>query len=237
MTHPKHKRSPRTAERGSNEPPQRRLEVVLKADTNGTLEACSAAVAKIRVEGVTIGLIERAVGDVSKTDLSMALTGDHLVLGFDVGALPRVEEFAREHGVEVRLYRVIYHLTRDLEEVARGLVPPREEERLLGQARVIALFKGSRKGIILGCDVLEGRIAQGKHFRVITAAGPVHTGLVESLRIERDPVTEARPGQQVGLKIQDFNKAQIGDLVECFDKAGPARRPWSPRPGVHRVSA
>jgi translation initiation factor IF-2 len=225
-------------EPGAREAPGlRHLEIVVKCDTRGTLDAVLAALSKIAVDEIEIDVIERGVGDVSKADLSMALTGSHLVLGFDVGAMPKVDDFAREHGVEIRLYNVIYHLIRDVEEICRSLVVREEEERILAQARVIALFKSTRKGIILGCEVLQGRIALRMSFRVIAAAGPIHTGVVESLKIEQNFVNEARLHQQFGLKIHDFKNAQIGDLVECFETVRPTQKPWSPRPGVHRVNA
>lgn len=244
MTHPKSHRhsgppvhSPRSEPVASGEGPSRKLEIVVKADTQGTLEALVAAVVKVAVPGVSIALIERAVGDVSQSDLAMAATGSRLVVGFDVDVSARGEEFAKNNGIEVRLYDVVDRAVRDLEDIARSLVPVPAQERILGQARVIALFKSTRKGIILGCEVLQGRIALGLPFRVISAPGPIYTGIVESLHIERDAVTQARPGQQVGLKILDFNRARIGDLVECFEALPTKERPWTPRGGVLRAKA
>lgn len=223
--------------KGGGEGEPRRLEVVVKADTRGTLEAVVVALSKLAVPGVEVRLIERAVGHVSQSDLTMALTGDRLVVGFDVDVAGRGEEFARQHGVEVRLYDVVDRLVRDLEETARSLVPPSAAERVLGQARVVALFKSTRKGVILGCEVLQGKVAIGMTFRVISAPGPIYTGVVDSLHVERDAVTQARPGQKVGLKIHDFNRVRVGDLVECFEAVPTKAHPWSPRAGVIRVKA
>ena len=216
------------------EDPIRPLEVVIKADSRGTLEAVCDALSRLPPGGVEVVPIGLSVGDVSKSDVTMARTGSRLVVGFDVGSMPRIDELAKEQGVEVRLYDVIYRLTEDVQKIARSLVPAQPQERVLGQARVIALFKSSRKGSILGCQVLQGRIALGMQFRLIAPAGPVYRGVVESLRIGRDSVGESRPGQQVGLKIGDFQRAQIGFLVECFETTRPPVQPWSPRPGIHR---
>lgn len=211
------------------------LEVVVKADTVGTLEAARRAIAEVQVEGVHLEVLHPGVGEVAKSDLLMALTGSRLVLGFGVDVMPRVEDFAKEQGVEVRLYDVIYELTHDLEEIARGLVPPAESEKILGQARVIARFKGSRKGVILGCEVQKGRLAVGRPFRVITAMGPVYAGTIESLHIEDHAVRQAQVGQQVGLKISDFRDAGVGDLVESYEPVSGQRPPrWGPTGGVTR---
>lgn len=212
------------------------LELVVKADTLGTLAALAAAIASIEVQGVRIRIIRQEAGPVSKSDLDLAVTGSRLVLGFGVGVNPRVDQLSRELGVEVRLYDVIYDITRDVEAVAQQMVPRAVEERITGHARVVQLFKSTRKGIILGCQVLQGALAVGKPFRVVAAVGPIYEGIIESLRIEERDVKEAPAGQNVGLKITDFKQAKVGDLVECFE-APSARRTaadWSPSGGVHR---
>jgi len=153
-----------------------------------------------------------------------------------VGLNPLVEEEARGSGVEVRLYRVIYRLGRDLEQLAQSLLPSEPSEDVLGRARVIALFKSSRKDIILGCEVEHGRIALGDRYRVVDVAGPVHEGRVDSLHVGPEAVREAHVGQQVGLKVQGFQKVQIGDLVETFrTDRGRSGSPWKPRGGVQQV--
>lgn len=223
---------------GHEEPRLPRLEVVVKADTGGTLEAVTHAVNGAGgAAAAEISVIGRSVGDVTKSDLAMAATGSRLVLGFDVGLPARAEAFAKEQGVEVRLYEVVDHLARDVAQIARSLVVPPAAEKLLCTARVVALFKSTRRGIILGCEVLEGKMAVGMRFRVIDVAGPIYEGVVGSLHIERDEVRHAVPGQKVGLKIADFKQARVGDLVECYEPARSAARPWSPRPGAVRVTS
>jgi translation initiation factor IF-2 len=99
------------------------------------------------------------------------------------------------------------------------------------------LFKSSRKGIILGCKVLEGNLALGKNFRVITAMGPVYSGKIGSLHVEKDAVREAKVGQKVGLKISEFNQASIGDLVECYEKLqAEGHVPWQAKGGIFVIS-
>jgi len=216
--------------------PAKKLEIVLKCDSFGSEEALIAAIERIHVPEVKIGVIHSGIGTVSKSDLVMALTGSRLVIGFDVGVMPKLDLWAKEHEVEVRLYDVIYRLTEDLAVIARSLVVPEVEERIAGKARVIALFKSSPGGIILGCRVEEGSLVLGKNFRIISAAGVVYTGRIESLHIEKKAVNEARSSQEAGIKVKDFKEVRLGDLVECFERA-VQRKPsaWKPRGSILRI--
>lgn len=205
----------------------KRLEVVLKCDTFGTAEAISAILNKIATPDVDLRIIHVGVGPVSKSDLLMALSGSRLLICFQVGVMPRVDQWAKENGVEVRIYDVIYKLVEDVRNILKNLVETEPEETITGKAKVIALFKTS-KGIIIGCEVREGTLAVGKSFRIISAMGPVYTGRIDSLHIEKSVVKEARKGQQVGLKVTDFKTVREGDLIECFESA-PERKPgWQP---------
>ncbi len=214
----------------------RKFEIVLKCDSIGSVEAVESMLGKLRVPHVAIQVIHSGVGAVNKSDLVMALTGSRLVLGFSVGVMPRLEQWVKEHGVEVRLYEVIYKLQDDVRRMAESLVPAEPEEKVAGRGKVIALFKSSHKGVILGCQVTDGVISLGCNFRVISAMGPIYSGKIASLHIEKDEVREARPGQQVGVKVEDFNQAKIGDLVECFGMAGGRQtQPWGPSGEILRV--
>lgn len=210
--------------------PKAKLEIVLKCDSFGSVEAVTSILNKLKIPGVETKLIQSSVGAVSKSDLLMALTGSKLVVGFGVSIMPKLEQWIKDNGVEVRLYSVIYRLVDDLKRMAQSLIQPEESlEKITGKARVIALFKSSHKGVIVGCEVLEGVLAVGKDFRIIAAMGPVYSGRIDSLHIESDVVKEAKVGQHVGLKLAGFSRVKVGDLVECFEGA-PVRRStaWSP---------
>ena len=213
---------------------EKRLEIVLKCDTTGCLEAIISAVRTSTPPEVKIDIISSGVGSVNKSDIFMAETGSRLILGFNVGIMPHMEQMVSEHNVEVRLYDVIYKLLEELESIAGSLIPHDPTEKIIGSAKVIALFKSSRKGIILGCEVLNGKLVQGQPFRVLGAMGPLYTGKIESLHIEKDAVREAAKGRHVGLKIRDFNKARVGDLVESFQAAElKYEKPWQPHGKIY----
>lgn len=194
-----------------------KLEIVLKCDVAGTAEAINASLAEIDVPGVQIKVIQSGVGNVSKSDVLMARTGSKLVVGFSVDTMPKLEQEIKEFGVEVRLYDTIYKLTEDIRKIAQSFKSAEPKEKVTGKAKVIATFNISTKGMVIGCEVLEGVIETGKDFRVITAMGPAYFGKIASLQIERQNVKSAKPGNQIGIQLDGWNKAKVDDLVECFE--------------------
>jgi translation initiation factor IF-2 len=213
---------------------KKRLEIVLRCDTSGCAEALISSIESINLPEVEITIISSGVGSINKTDIFMAETGSRLIIGFNVGIMPHIAQLATEHIIEIRLYDVIYRLLEDVEYILRSLIPEEPEEKIIGTAKVIELFKSSRKGIILGCEVLTGKLVQGRLFRVLGAMGPMYVGKIESLYIGKGAVNEARRGQQVGLKIRDFNKVKIGDLVESFQSVSEQDiKPWKPKGKIY----
>jgi translation initiation factor IF-2 len=214
-----------------------KLEIVLKCDTMGSVEAVSALLGNLKLSTAQIKPIYSGVGNVSKQDLLMALTGSRLVVGFNVGVAPKLEQWVKEHGVEVRLYDVIYKLADDLKAIADSLAPVETEEKITGKCEVIATFKSKKGGVILGCQVVEGTVQVGKNFRVITAMGPVHSARVESLQIERQQVKEARAGQQVGVQVSGSPQGKVGDFIECYDVLTPKKEAWTPRGKIAHIGS
>ena len=216
----------------------KKLEIVLKCDVSGTEEAIITSLEAIQEPGVEIAIIQSGVGNISKSDILMALTGSRLIIGFNVDIMPKLQQEVKEHGVEVRLYDTIYNLTENLRQIAGNLFSKEPRERITGKAKVIATFNPGRKGTIIGCEVLEGVIESGKKFRVITAMGPAYSGKISSLQVERKNVKIGKAGQEIGIKIIDWDKAKIGDLVECYaTEQNSSGSPWRPRGGVFRSKA
>ncbi len=205
-----------------------KLEIVLKCDTDGSLEAVSALLANLKAPEAEIKLIQSGVGNVSKQDLLMALTGSRLVIGFNVAVAPKLEQWVKEQGVEVRLYDVIYKLAEDLKAIIQTLAPVEAEEKVTGKCEVIATFKSKKGGVILGCSVVEGTVQVGKRFRVVTAMGPVHSARIESLQIEKQQVKEARAGQQVGVQVAGSTQGKVGDFIECYEVITARKTAWTP---------
>lgn len=218
-------------------PSSESLRTVLKCDSAGSLEAVTTALMQIEEAGQTVQIVQGDLGPVNKSDLLMAESADRLIIGFQVGVQPKIERLSQQQGIEIRLYEIIYNVTRDLRSIMRKRTVSEPRERIFGKAKVIALFKGGRHGIIIGLEVTDGRFLLGKPFRLISAMGPVYSGTVESMQIDKKPAKEAHHGQQVGIKIEGFREAHEGDLVECFEAAGrPERAKWHPRGGVLRYA-
>ncbi len=206
-----------------------KIELVLKCDTMGSVEAISAMLANLKVPEADVGIILSGVGNITKQDLLVALTGSRLVIGFNVGVAPKLEQWVKEHGVEIRIYDVIYRLAEDLRVIGQSLAPIETEDKVTGKCEVIATFKSKKGGVILGCEVVEGSVQVGKRFRVVTAMGPVHSARIESLQVDKQPVKEARVGQQVGVQVSGSAFGKVGDFIECYDEIIPKKATWSPR--------
>ena len=211
-----------------------KLEIVVKCDSVGSLEAVTHALSELVLPEVDVALIHRGLGAVSKSDVLLAETASRLIVGFQVDVLPGMGKVLKEHRVEVRLYEVIYALTNDIKAIAEGMIPSVPQEQIIGSAKVVALFKSTRKGIIMGCKILDGFLSLGQKFRIISAIGPIYTGTIQSLHIGQSVVQKATPGSEVGMKIEDFNKAHIGDLVESFRTVPQKVRPWEPQGQIIR---
>lgn len=214
------------------------LNLVIKADTAGMEEAILSSIRSLDTGDVPVKAIYSGTGDISKTDLLMAETSGNLVLGFNVGLLPYIEKLAAEKGIEIRLHNVIYRLIDDIKKIAHSMTISKSEERVKGRAKVIALFPGNRKGVILGCDVYEGELTRGSKFRIISQPGIIYDGTIDSLHIDTQVVNKARAGQQAGIKISSFKDARKGDIVETYQEIPPAGKKWHPTGSVHdlRVS-
>lgn len=209
-----------------------RLEIVLKCEAAGSMQAVAGAVNSLQPDGVEVVVISSGIGEISKSDIMMAETGSRLIIGYEIRVSSKIEEQLIAAGVEARLYSVIYSLADDLRQLCLDYTERGPVETIKGEARVVALFKGSRKGVILGCQVEKGVLAKGDRFRVINAMGEAYSGRIESLHIGDHAVMEAKTGQQVGLKINDLRKAAIGDRVESFSRQQAQGRAWQPQPGV-----
>ena len=192
----------------------------------------------LNIADVDIQIIQSGTGNITQSDVLMARTGSRLVIGFNVDTMPKLDQHIKDHGVEVRLYDTIYTITEDVKKIAANLKAKEPEEVITGKAKIITTFKATRKDIIIGCEVLEGVIEFGKNFRIITAMGPAYSGKITSLQVERKDVKTGKPGQQVGIKISDWKKARVDDLVECFEIVQPkGGGPWRPQSRIIRSKA
>ncbi|MEO6035479.1 MAG: translation initiation factor IF-2 [Verrucomicrobiota bacterium] len=191
------------------------LKVVVKADTQGSVEAIVEALKKIESEKVSLEIIHRAVGTITESDVSLASASDAIILGFHTRIDNGISDAAKREGVQIKLYAIIYELIDHVKEAMAGLLDPISKEVVIGSAEVRKLFELSKGGNVAGCMVSSGRIVRGK-VRVMRRKGLIYEGVTQSLRRFQDEVNEVRSGMECGIRLDGFNEFQVGDAIECY---------------------
>ena len=192
------------------------LNVIVKADAQGSLEALRESIGKIEREGGNISIVHGAVGGINENDVSLADVTGAVIVGFNVRPEPKSRKAAEQAGIEVRTYSIIYELLDDIEALLVGQLAPDEQEQVLGTAEVRATFKVPRGGTIAGCYVLEGQIQRGAKARLLRDGVVIHDGTVGSLRRFKDDVREVASGFECGIGLESYNDIKEGDLIEAY---------------------
>jgi translation initiation factor IF-2 len=194
------------------------LNLILKGDNAGTVEALEEALLGIQVDDeVELRVIDRGVGGITETNVNLASASDAIIIGFNVRAEGKATELANREGVEIRYYSVIYQAIDDIESALKGMLKPIYEERELGRAEIRALFRSSKVGVIAGCLVMSGIIRRNAKARLLRDSVVVSENLtVQSLRREKDDVTEVRDGYECGLTLS-YSDIKEGDVIETFE--------------------
>ncbi len=192
------------------------LNVIVKADAQGSLEALREAIGKIERDGGEIQIVHAAVGGINENDVSLADVTSSVIVGFNVRPEPKSRKAAEQAGIEVRTYSIIYELLDDIEAMLVGQLAPDEQEQVLGTAEVRQTFKVPRGGTIAGCYVLEGNVQRGARARLLRAGVVVHDGIVSSLRRFKDDVREVASGFECGMGFENYNDIKEGDLIEVY---------------------
>ncbi len=192
------------------------LNVIVKADAQGSLEALRDSIGKIEREGGEIQIVHAAVGGINENDVSLADVTGAVIVGFNVRPEPKSRKAAEQMGIEVRTYSIIYELLDDIEALLVGQLAPEELEQVLGTAEVRATFKVPRGGTIAGCYVLEGLVQRGAKARLLRDGVVIHDGVVASLRRFKDDVREVASGFECGMGFENYNDIKEGDLIEVY---------------------
>src|SRR3954465_6720066 len=195
----------------------RDLNLVLKGDVVGSVEAAVSELGKIQHPEVRVNVIHQGVGGITENDIMLASASGATVVGFNVRPNAEARILAEREGVEIRTYRVIYQLTQDIEQALVGMLRPVEPEETLGEAEVRALFKGSRLGTIAGCMVTSGVIRRGSQIRVIRDGTVIHETTISQLKRFKDDAREVAEGFECGILLDGFNDVKEGDILEAFE--------------------
>ncbi|ASS88490.1 translation initiation factor IF-2 [Geobacillus lituanicus] len=192
------------------------LNLIVKADVQGSVEALVAALQKIDVEGVRVKIIHAAVGAITESDISLATASNAIVIGFNVRPDANAKRAAESEKVDIRLHRIIYKVIEEIEAAMKGMLDPEYEEKVIGQAEVRQTFKVSKVGTIAGCYVTDGKITRDSKVRLIRQGIVVYEGEIDSLKRYKDDVREVAQGYECGLTIKNFNDIKEGDVIEAY---------------------
>lgn len=193
------------------------IKVVLKCDVRGSEEAVKSALEKLSTDEVKIKVIRSGIGGITESDVILANASDAVVIGFNVVPSNITKDVAKEYGVEIRLYQIIYKLVEEMELAMKGMLDPEYEEKVLGTASIKRMFKFSKVGSIAGCIVTSGIIKNKAQVRVIRDGVIIYDGIIASLQREKDTVKEVKNGLECGITIENFNDLKEGDTFEVYE--------------------
>jgi translation initiation factor IF-2 len=193
------------------------LNVILKGDVSGTVEALKEAMEGLSLEEVKLRLIHSGVGSITPSDILLARASSAVVIGFHVEPLAEAKQLADKEGVEIRTYQVIYNLLDDLRSALVGLLEPKEEEVLIGRAQVRQVFRISKVGIIAGCYVLEGEVRRDARIRVIRNGKVVFSGPIRSLKRFKEDVRKVEAGYECGVGVEGLTDLTVDDELEVYE--------------------
>lgn len=192
------------------------LKMVLRTDVRGSLEAITQAVEGIKSAKITAKIIHSGVGEITENDIILAAASNAIVVGFHVRVMPGVNRVAKQKGVEIRLYSIIYDLLDDIQDAMRGRLTPETKEIQSGEAEIIQIFHISKAGKICGCRVVSGTVKVNLKARVCRDRELIYSGLVASLKHFKEDVKEMKAGQECGIRLDNFEDFEVGDRIQVF---------------------
>jgi len=193
------------------------INVIVKADLNGSAEAVKFTLERIEVEGVRVKVTRSSVGAITENDILLAKAANAIIIGFNVRPNNEIRNYAKENNVEIRLYDVIYKAVEEMEAAMKGMLDPTYEEKIIGSAEVRKLFKFSKIGVIAGSYVNDGVIKSTASARIIRDGIVIYTGKIGSIQREKDSVKEVKKGYECGITIEGYNDLKVGDIIEAFE--------------------
>lgn len=193
------------------------INVIIKSDVHGSSEAVKNCLEKIDVENVKIKVIRSSVGSITESDVVLAKASNAILIGFNVRPISSVKDYAKDNGVEIRLYNIIYKVVEEMEAAMKGMLEPVFEEKVMGTAEVRQLFKFSKVGIIAGTYVTDGIIKRDSKVRVIRDGIVIYDGNINTIQREKDVVKEMKKGLECGITIEKYNDIKVQDIIETYE--------------------
>jgi translation initiation factor IF-2 len=199
------------------------VNLILKADVQGSIEALRDSLAKLSTDEVKVKMVATGVGGINESDVNLALTSNAAIIGFNVRADATARRIAEEQGVDIRYYSIIYEILDDVRKALSGLLTPEVREEIIGLAEVRDVFRSSRFGAIAGSMVVDGVIKRNNPIRVLRDNVVIYEGALESLRRHKDDVPEVKAGTECGIGVKNYNDVKVGDQIEVFERTEIAR--------------
>lgn len=193
------------------------INVIIKADVHGSSEAVKNSLEKIEIEDVRIKVIRSSVGSITESDIVLAKASNAIIIGFNIRPNNEIREYAKEQGVEIRLYNIIYKVVEEMEAAMKGMLDPIYEEKVIGEAEIRQLFKFSKVGVIAGSYVTSGVIKKDAKARIIRDSVVIYDGNINSIQREKDSVKEVKKGLECGITVENYNDIKVGDILECYE--------------------
>ena len=194
------------------------LNLVIKGDVDGSVEALGDSLLKLSTEEIQVRIIHKGVGQISESDVNLAVAADAIILGFNVRPSQNAKKIAETENIEIKLYSVIYNAIADVKSAMEGLMEPKIEEKIIGNIDVKEVFNVTKVGTIAGCYVRDGKIFRNSKIRLVRDGIVIHTGSLSSLKRFKDDAKEATSGMECGIQIKDFQDIQAGDQIEAFEQ-------------------
>ena len=195
----------------------REINVILKADVNGSAEAVKNSLEKIEVEDVRVKVIRAGVGTITESDITLAKASNAIIIGFNVRPNAKTVEIAKDNGIEIRLYDIIYKVVEDMEAAMKGMLEPIYEEKVTGEAEIRQIFKFSKVGNIAGCYITDGKVVRDSMVRLIRDGVVVYTGKINTIQHEKDQVKEVSKGMECGITLENFQDIKENDIIEAYE--------------------
>jgi len=194
------------------------LNVIIKADVQGSVEAVRESLTKLSTDAVKVSVIHGGVGGVTESDINLASASDAVIIGFNVRPAMKAVALADQEGVSIRTYSIIYDAIDDVRKALEGLLEPVYTEKVLGQAEVLELFSVPKFGVVAGSRVTDGKIVRGGNARVMRDNVVIYDSKIGSLKHFKENVKECQEGLECGIKIENFNDIKQGDIIEAYVK-------------------
>ena len=200
------------------------LNIILKGDVDGSVEALSDQLQKLSTEEINVNILHSGVGPITESDVNLATASDAVIIGFNVRAGVNAKDLADKEEIEIRTYSIIYAAIEDVKEAMEGMLSAEIKEQVIGNVEIREIFKISKIGTIAGCMVLSGKITRNSKIRILRDGIVKHDGELESLKRFKDDVKEVTKGYECGLNVKGYNDIEVGDILEVYEEVSVKRK-------------